>query len=309
MEVLSDVAAERAVLAGIYKFGNDAYLDVVDMIDEQTFTANTTTTLFKCFQNVFKNDENASLDLASIHSAANEIGLSSLLAKPSEMGKIHEILSLSIQLQNVRKFAGKIRKLQVARLLNSHLEAAKNQVLGIEGHEPISEILGMVEDTVFNFTSLLHDSDSGTIQLSSKISDHVEDLIKNPVDQIGISTGFPIWDVAVGGGLRRGTVNIFGARTGVGKTLLVNNMAWNIAGDGIPVLNFDTEMNAEDQINRSLAMKAQVALKDIETGKFSKSADHVSKVRKAAEDMKDQPYHYKSIAGMAFEEQLAVMRR
>ena len=35
---LSDPSAERAVLSGVFNFGNDAYFDVSDIITEKTFT-------------------------------------------------------------------------------------------------------------------------------------------------------------------------------------------------------------------------------------------------------------------------------
>ena len=289
MEVLSDVASERAVLAGIFRFSSDAYLDTADIIDENTFTINTNIVLYKCFKKIFKHDENSKIDLASIYATANELGLSYILEKPSEIQHIKSISVFPVELSNVRKFAAKIRKLQIGRLLCSQLEQSKDKVLGIDGHEPISEILGLVEDSIFNFTSLLHDGNEGTIKLSSLICEHVQDLIDNPVDQVGISTGFPAWDESVGGGLRRGTINVFGARAKVGKTLIVNNMAWNIAYQDIPILNFDTEMTHEDQINRSLAMKTHIHFKDIETGQFSKSIDHVERVKGAAKEMESKP--------------------
>lgn len=36
---------------------------------------------------------------------------------------------------------------------------------------------------------------------------------KETVDQIGIPTGFPLWDKAIGGGLRRGTISVISARS------------------------------------------------------------------------------------------------
>ena len=51
---------------------------------------------------------------------------------------------------------------------------------------------------------------------------------------------------AIGGGLRRGTVNVIGARPKTGKTLLAQNMGMNIAKQGVPVLDLDTEMMFND---------------------------------------------------------------
>ena len=103
------------------------------------------------------------------------------------------------------------------------------------------------------------------------VEEYLTELAEDPVDQIGIATGFSRYDFAIGGGLRRGTVNVIGARPKTGKTLLADNMGVHIARQGIPVLNLDTEMRKEDHQNRLMAMLAGVEINDIETGSFAKS--------------------------------------
>jgi len=58
----------------------------------------------------------------------------------------------------------------------------------------------------------------------------------------GIPTGFPRYDSCIGGGFRRGTVNVVGARPKVGKSTFCLNVAKNVSFAGIPVLYLDTEM-------------------------------------------------------------------
>src|SRR5690606_10596157 len=49
--------------------------------------------------------------------------------------------------------------------------------------------------------------------LTEKIDEKIEEMLQQePVDQIGIPSGFRKWDYAIGGGLRRSTVHIVGAR-------------------------------------------------------------------------------------------------
>ena len=139
--------------------------------------------------------------------------------------------------------------------------------------------------------------------------EHLEELSENPIDQIGISTGYHKYDFAIGGGLRRGTVNVIGARPKVGKTLFADNVGVHIAKAGIPVLNLDTEMRKEDHQNRLIAMLTDVSISDIETGKFSQNTAIKKKIGDAAQSTKDIPYYFKSIGGAPFEEQLATIRR
>lgn len=307
--ILCDPAAERAVLAGICSYGENAYLDVADIIQESSFTIDSNSIIFKCLKTLFESENKSKIDIASIYSVAQELGVANVLNKKEEAQHLKAIMDFPVSEENVRKFAAKIRKLEIARLLRKQLEQTQDKILEVTGNEPISSIIGIAEDSIFNFTSLLNDSDGGPEQIGSEIDQYLKHLEENKTDQVGIPTGFPIYDQAIGGGLRRGTVNIIGARPKTGKTLLSDNIGKNIAALGIPVLNMDTEMNKEDHINRLLAMMSETEINVIETGKFSESPEKRNKLLKAAEELKDMKLYHKSIAGKPFEDQLAIMRR
>jgi replicative DNA helicase len=307
--ILCDPAAERAVLAGVFTYGENAYLDIVDIIQDTTFTVDSNSIIYKCIKQIFSHQENPKIDIASIYSSAQELGFSHILNKKEETLHLKAIVDFPVSEDNVRKFAAKIRKLEIARLLRKQLEITQDKILDVTGNEPISSIIGIAEDSLFNFASLLNDSDSGPEKIGESIQEYVNYLEEHKIDQVGIPTGFPIYDQAIGGGLRRGTVNVIGARPKTGKTLLSDNMGKNIASLGIPVLNMDTEMNKQDHIHRLLAMISEVEINTIETGKFSESPDKKNKINKAAETLKDIKLYHKSIAGKPFEDQLAIMRR
>jgi replicative DNA helicase len=308
--ILCDPASERAVLAGIFRFGEDAYLDVSDIVQESSFTIDSNAIIYKCLKHICDSDSNNKIDIPSVYSAAQELGIAHVLAKKEEAQHLKAIVDFPVVLENVRKFAAKIRKLEIARLLRGQLEAAQDKLLEVNGSESVSSILGIAEDTVLNFSSLLNDTDNNPIHIAKDIDDYIKALEESKVDQIGIPTGFPIYDKAIGGGLRKGTVNVIAARPKTGKTLLSDNIGFHIAHKHkIPVLNMDTEMNTVDHINRVLAMMTEVEINSIETGKFAESPDSKSKIMEAAKDLKNTNIFYKSIAGKPFEEQLSVMRR
>ena len=306
--ILCDPAAERAVLAGICSYGESAYLDIADIVQETSFTIDSNGIIFKCLKRLCENGQ-STIDIASIYSTAQELGLSHILAKKEETQHLKAIMDFPVSLENVRRFAAKIRKLEIARLLRKQLEQTQDKILEVTGNEPISSIIGMAEDSIFNFTSLLNDSDSGPEQIGSSLDEYIKSLEENKVDQVGIPTGFPIYDQAIGGGLRKGTINVIGARPKTGKTLLSDNIGKNVAALGIPVLNMDTEMNKEDHIHRLLAMMTEIEINNIETGKFADSPDKKHKITKAVDDLKNMKLYHKSIAGKPFEDQLAIMRR
>ena len=307
---LSDASAERAVLSGIYNYGEDAYYDIADLIQETSFTIDSNIVIFKCLKHIIENHSTKVLDIATVFSAAEELHLSSHITQKEEAQHLQAVVSFPVELDNVRKFAAKIRKLEIARLLEKQLEIAKQKVGDIKGTEPIGSIVGIAEDTVFNFSSLLNDSENTPTVISENIDEYIQSLIDNPVDQIGIPTGFPIYDSAIGGGLRRSTVNVIAARPKTGKTLLSDNMGFNIAHkQKIPVLNLDTEMTKEDHINRILAMMTELDINSIETGKFADSPNKKDKMDAAIKELKELKIFHKSIAGQPFEDQISLIRR
>lgn len=307
---LSDPSSERAILAGIFHYGEDAYFDIADLIQESSFTIDSNALLFKCYKHIFEKYPKIKLDIGIIFSSIEELGLSSILGKKDEIQHLQAIISFPVQIDNVRKFAAKIRKLEIARLLEQQLELAQKKITDINGTEPVGSIIGIAEDAIFNFTSLLNDSDNNPVTLGSDIEKYINNLIENPIDQIGIPTGFPVYDQAIGGGLRRSTVNVIAARPKTGKTLLSDNISFNVADKhNIPVLNLDTEMTKDDHINRMLAMMTEVEINAIETGKFATSPSKKEKIQKAASRLQELKIYHKSIAGMPFEDQISLMRR
>ena len=311
MIVLSDAAAERAVLAGLCKYGHDAYLEVADIITESTFTVDSNLVVYKCLKTIFDREEVAtSMDVASIFSAAEQLGLSSVIQKKEEVQHLKAIIDFPVNLDNVRKFGAKIRKLEITRLLRKQLDGANDKLLDVNGTESIGSILAVAEDAVFDFTNVLNDTDNKPETIGSDIDEYVKDLVVNKVDQVGIPTGFHAYDQAIGGGLRKSTVNVIAARPKTGKTLLSDNMGFYIASQlKIPVLNMDTEMTKEDHINRVLAMMTEVEINEIETGKFAEIPAKKEKIKAAMKELKDTPYYHKSIAGKSFEDQVSIMRR
>lgn len=310
MPVLTDPSAERAVLAGICEYGSDMYLDICDMVKPNSFAIDSNKVIFRCLEHLVKKDDNVAVDLPSIFSAASEIGVSNVLEKRDEAKHLNSILQLHVDRKNVRRFAAKIRKLEVTRLMHKQLGVAQDKLLEIQGTEPVAHILGIAEETVFDFSSLLSENESNPIKLAHNIEEYLDYLAENPVDQLGFASGFPKWDKAIGGGLRKGTLNVFGARPKTGKTLLADNIGHHVAKElNIPVLNLDTEMLIQDHQHRTLALSTGVAINDIETGKFSLRPDARESVYEAGRKLKEYPLYYKSIAGMPFEDQLSLMRR
>ena len=307
--ILSDAPAERAILSGICRYGSEAYYEVATLITEQSFTIESNQIIYGCLKHILEVDESTSIDLPIILSAAKEIGVGDFLVAKEEVQHLSAIMKFPVQLSNVRKFAVKLKKLQIAREMYDQLELTKEKYLEIKGDEPIGEVLGIAEESIFEFIERLSETDDTPQKVFADVSERLEELTKNPIELVGIPTGFKRYDFAIGGGLRKGTVNVIGARPKTGKTLFAENAGIHMAKQGIPVLNLDTEMTKQDHQDRGMAMLTEVSINEIETGQFVESNYKHSKLMNMAKEVKDIPYYHKSIGGMPLPEQLSIIRR
>jgi replicative DNA helicase len=309
--MLDDVFSERAVLAGILRYGSDAYLDCSDIIDIDTFTLDSNQYIYKCIKHVFSKDDSPKFDVPTIISAAKQVDAYELLSQPDEKNHLKAIFQLHVDLDNVRKFAVKIKKLSVVRTVRERLKNSIAEFADFTGDETVDEIIAKIETPILDISNDLSDSNSGKITLlSENLDEYIDHVVNNQGKAVGISTGYKIYDKYLGGGLRRGTVNLFGARTGVGKSLFSDNIALHIAGKlGIPVLYVDTEMFDHDHYPRQLGMIAGVPCSAIEDGSFSHNSDAEKDVHKAVDFLKRIPISYVNTNNRTFSEALSIIRR
>ncbi len=302
-------AIERAILSSIFHHGRSAYLDVVGLVDSDCFFIDENRDVFQCFQQIFAENENIeTVDIPTILAFANRVRLAKAM---TESFAIHlEAIEgfTRIDEGNVRRFAACLRKLKLASDLHGELGKARTALSKVDGNESVADILAIPENALFQFLDSNTEHASEPKHIAEAATEHLRQRRENPVDQVGVPTGFAYYDRAIGGGLRPGA-SLMGARMKVGKTTLLDNIAMNITKLGIPVLNMDTEMSFGEHIDRIVALMTGIKINDIETGKFSKSKSLDQQVTRAEEKFIETPYYHEYVGGMAFEEHLAIMRR
>ena len=131
--MLSDTPAERAILAGICRYGSQAYHDVGDLIDSNSFTIESNCMIYACLKHIMDQEINTKIDLPTILSAAKEISLHTLVSNKEEIQHLAGIMKFPVLLDNVRKMAAKVRKLQIARMMYDQLESTKDRYSQVRG--------------------------------------------------------------------------------------------------------------------------------------------------------------------------------
>ena len=306
--LVNNVASEKAVLSGMIRYGYDAFLDVSGLVEEQTFTIDENKIVYKCLSKIFETSQN--VDLTSILSAAQQLDLSELIEKKDALNHIKHLMHYDVHVDNIRPHAQKIRKLQLTRDIQNELRSIYSALSEVDGDETVTEIVSIPETQIQNTVlKYIREDNSSTKLIGQDLDDYLTLLKANEETEPGISSGYPIYDRAIGGGFRRGAVDLIGARAKCGKSTLADNVAVSIADRKIPVLILDTEMSQEDHWNRLLANLSGISINNISSSKFNKEKQLVDNVEEAAEKIKDIPYHYISVAGRAFDEILGITRR
>ena len=303
---LTDAGAERAVLAGLFAYGFESYVEISDFITHSSFVDPDNQVIYKVIEKVLASE--AELDVPALISAAEKLKLSDSINQQYQLEYIQDLMAYPVKKENVPFFAAQIKKFEFARSAKQIAKKIDLDVSEINGDETIDEIISLVETPLMDF---LRDDESGTKteKLGEDLEAYLEFLTANKCDQIGLSTGFANYDAIIGGGLRRKCVDMVAARPGVGKSVFGDNVALHNARNGIPVLMLDTEMSKEDHLNRILAHISGVPINEIATGKFANDDEKAIAVKKAADEIKDIPYTYASVAGLPFESILNIIKR
>ena len=303
---LSDIGAERAVLAGLFTYGLESYVEISDLLDHGSFGNQNNQVIYKCIEKVLQNE--AEVDLPAILSAAEQLNLSDAINTRQELEYINSLMEFPIKKDNVIYFAAQIKKFEFARKIKSLTSKISRDVESINGDESIDDIIGIVENPIMEF---LREDDSGQKpeRLGEGIEEYLDFLMENKCDQIGVPTGFARYDASIGGGLRRKCVDLVSARPKVGKSVFADNVALNVANQGGPVLMLDTEMSKEDHLNRIISNLSGVPINEVATGSFTDDDEKTISVKGAIDQIKDIPYTYISVAGAPFEQIMNAIKR
>jgi replicative DNA helicase len=303
---LTDIGSERAVLAGLFQHGIDAYVNISDIISQDSFGHVNNQILYKCIEKVITNDQK--VDIPSILSAAEQLNLSDSINTDQELKYIKSLSDFPVNKDNVFSFGLQLKKFEFARKIKHLTAKIHKDIDDITGSESINEIIQILESPVTDF---LREDDSGDLpeKIGKDIQQYLDFLEENKCDIIGIPTGFNKYDEAIGGGLRRKCVDLISARPKVGKSVFADNVALNVSSKRIPVLMLDTEMSKEDHLNRLLANISGIPINEIATGKFTEDEEKRIKVKEAIDKIESIPYSYVSVAGKPFEQILNLIKR
>lgn len=303
---MKDLAAERAVLAALCQYGLDV-LSECGHLNIDHFSDNNQI-WFSCIKDCL--ESGLEIDINILLSKAKDLGLDNIVSTKQEISYARSLFSLPVLESNIPYYYGKLLKLKIANDLKLTFAKCTEQIEGVTGDEDINDILGIIEKPFFDITSQIYEEKGNTELIGEEILDYVQYLIDNKGHIAGVPSPFKKYNEAIGGGHQRKCVDVIGARSKVGKSLIANATALHVAkAMNIPVLYLDTEMDKNDQRNRILANLANIPITDVKQGVFADDQILVQRMIQAAKDLEEIPYSYRNISGMSFDSILSIARK
>ena len=136
---LSDLGSERAVLAGLFAYGLESYVEISDFITHNSFAHRNNQVIYKCIEKVLGNE--ASIDLPAILSAAEQLSLSEIVHTEQELSYIDDLMNYPVKQDNVPHFAAQVKKFEIARKAKKIANKIGKDIDDINGDESIDDIV------------------------------------------------------------------------------------------------------------------------------------------------------------------------
>lgn len=308
--ILQDSGMERAILAGITTYGAECFFQVEDILGINDFYWTYNQELFKIFTHLVHEDDIKTFDIPSIQSTAKILGYNDFVCGGKRSEYLENIMEESeSSKENLIAIVVAVYKLSLARRGYCAAVKIQNNLKTITGAENIDDIIGQIEEPIFEFTSDITSQGGGVTSLGQTFKSVMKTLAETPQDIIGLPTGFPAWDSAIGGGFRPATVNVLGARAKVGKSFFCINIARNIAENGIPVLYLDTELTSETQLHRLTSLVSGVELNHVENGQFANKKQESDALWSCQKHIENLSIDHFSVAGLAPQAIMSIARR
>lgn len=165
----------------------------------------------------------------------------------------------------IKAYCEKLKDVSAKRRIVDYIDQAKVDVTTkkVTARDFASASIDFFRDLIDTTTIL----DSQAVDISAHIGAHRKDLEDVRSGKIlGITTGMPLMDSFLAGGLKGGDLILVGARPSIGKTSFSLSVSLNAALAGAKVLFISVEMRAKDVIDRLVSFVSKKPLTEIIRG-------------------------------------------
>jgi replicative DNA helicase len=178
-----------------------------------------------------------------------------------------ELMSFVGSSSNYRYYADNVKRLSTLRKLN--LVSVEVQAKTLDTNQNPDEIIDSLVKSISDINVLVGSEEISSKQASDEVMSGIDKLRLNPLDVVGISSGFGSIDLHLSG-FHKSDLMILAARPARGKSSFALQLAKNVAMySNTSVLMFSLEMATDQLMQRLLASESKVELGNIRTGKIN----------------------------------------
>ena len=201
----------------------------------------------------------------------DQVSLTEYLAASGDLARVGgpafivDLANNSFALVNWRHHADIVKRDAILR----RLIAASTSITALAFDAPpddIEDIVRQSEELLLTVTDKQVSSNARPLgDFVQEAYAEIEEIALNRGHTAGVATGFDLLDKVLMG-MRPGSLNVVGARPGVGKTSFALSLALNAAKAGVSVLFFSLEMSGSEIATRLICSEAAVSNEDVRSG-------------------------------------------
>lgn len=298
---------ERAVLACILN-NSDLLIDVAAKLEETDFISSHHRALYSVITSLAA-DGVTKFDLVTVVNAAIEKSVLELIGGEDY---ILALFSTNANRSNFELFVNKILDSSTKFRLYQETANIQDKILDNLGSSDetltSAELLAQSETSILD-VSMKAQRAEDAVNIGEGLVERVEELARNPVDVVGLTTGFKLLDEALNG-LIPGTLTVVAARAKQGKSTFLMNIASHISyKKQLPILYIDTEMMTGAVQMRLLSHLSRVNERDILTGKFAENQINVEAIDRACRVINRGKFYHRYYPGFTIDGLKSLVRK
>lgn len=297
------VTDERALLAYCFK-KIDNYYDLVSKVSLNDFLYQDHKLILTMLGQLAESGIKT-FDMPMVINLAQESGV---MTGPGDVGYLHSINDMPVSESNYETYVKNVlessTKFQLYQTLQENLKLIEENCK--HGIDP-AELMGKVENAILDL-STASKAIKEPINMAEGLRETIEKRREHPVNQMGISTGFPILDKQIDG-LVNGTLNVVSARPKKGKSTLLSTIAAHVAFKlEIPVLYIDTEMSFEQWRDRLIASMSNTEERIIKHGNYT-DEQYETIIKKCVSIVENNKLFHEYMPGYSVEKIVALYKK
>lgn len=306
MSDLYSLQYEKTVLAGLLQFP-DMYPDIASILNSKDFSQKNKV-IFDVIENLSVKHEAINKVIVAERLQTLGINFDSLDATTY----INALGLASVNKSVMKDVAKEIKKYSVCRSIEDKAERLKK--LARDGLTKSYTEITTESDKIYSQQTVTLGKSEGPQSVYDGLQEMIEERGNNPTDDFGLTGPFKTVNDIYGSLLRKGSITLIGARTGIGKTSFGFYYLTSVAEKyNLPILHLDFgEMTLEELRFRAACMlaKGRIPLYYLETGYWRQNEEWVKIIRNEVwPRVKKLKMYYQNIGNMSPTEILSVIRR